>query len=166
MFTSSVRGGKAFASEQKIMELKTGLSKLHTQKLKISPFKIIQNTVLNMNLMKSLKYGISPEEIEKQSLAGETYRVVFNMHQSKRTKKLHDRFDRYALKQYSAKRKKLSHKHFIGKKELALAERIKKKLAPGKFYKQSVQNISYFNKERTFIIRKSQPVDGIKHYWL
>ena len=29
-----------------------------------------------------------------------------------------------------------------------LAEGIRKKSAPGKFYKQSVQNISYFTKEK------------------
>ena len=45
-------------------------------------------------------------------------------------------------------------------------ERIKKNAAPGKLYKQSVQSISYFNKERTFIIRKIQPIDRIKYYWL
>ena len=53
---------------------------------------------------------------------------------------------------------------------LVLAERIKKEAAPGKFYKQSVQNTSYFNKDRRFIIRKIQPIDGIKltvyNYWL
>ena len=54
----------------------------------------------------------------------------------------------------------------IGEKVLVLAERIKKKAAPGKFYKQSVQNVSYFNQERTFIITKIQPIDGIKYYWL
>ena len=41
MFTTSVCGGKAFAAEQKIRELKTRISKLNTQKLKISPTKII-----------------------------------------------------------------------------------------------------------------------------
>ena len=71
MFTSSVRGGKAFAAEQKIRELKTRVSKLKAQKLKISPSKIVQNSTLNMDLMKSVKYGLSPEEIEKRSLAGE-----------------------------------------------------------------------------------------------
>ena len=33
-------------------------------KLKISPSKIIQNSTLNMNLVKNVKYGLSPEEIE------------------------------------------------------------------------------------------------------
>ena len=37
MFTSSVRGEKAFAAEQKIREFKTRISKLNAQKLKITP---------------------------------------------------------------------------------------------------------------------------------
>ena len=63
MFTSSVRGGKAFAAEQRIRELKTRVSKINAQKLKISPQKIIRMSTLNMNLVKSSKYGLSPEEI-------------------------------------------------------------------------------------------------------
>ena len=53
----------------------------------------------------------------------------------------------------------------LSEKVLALAERIKK-AAPGKFYEQSVQNISYFNKDRTFMIRKKQSINKIKYYWL
>ena len=68
MFTSSVRGGKAFAAEQKIREFKTRVSKLNAQKMKVSPAKIVQNSMLNMNLMKSVKYGLSLEEIEMKSL--------------------------------------------------------------------------------------------------
>ena len=57
MFTTSVRGGKAFAAEQKIRELKTRIAKLNVQKLKISPAKTIERSTLNVNLMKSSKYG-------------------------------------------------------------------------------------------------------------
>ena len=57
MFTTSVRGGKAFAAEQKIRELKTRIAKLNVQKLKISPAKTIERSTLNVNLMKSNKYG-------------------------------------------------------------------------------------------------------------
>ena len=64
MFTSSVRGRKVFATEQKIRELKIRIAKLNAQKLKITPTKIIQNSALNMNTMKIEKYGLSPEEIE------------------------------------------------------------------------------------------------------
>ena len=47
-----------------------------------------------------------------------------------------------------------------------LAEGIKKKSAPGKFYKQSVQNISYFNKENIYKFRKKKIIDGIRYYWI
>ena len=57
MFTTSVRGGKAFAAEQKIRELKTRIAKLNVQKLKISPAKTVERSTLNVNLMKSSKYG-------------------------------------------------------------------------------------------------------------
>ena len=53
------------------------------------------------------------------------------------------------------KRKKLRENLNIGEKVYILAERTKKKTAPGKFYKQSVQNISYFNKDVIYTIRKN-----------
>ena len=84
MSTSSLRGGKAFAAELKIRELKTRISKLNAQKLKISPNKIMQNSVLNMNFMKSVKYGLSPGEIERQSLTSEQFRILSNMQELKK----------------------------------------------------------------------------------
>ena len=54
----------------------------------------------------------------------------------------------------------------IIEKVLVLAEIIRKKSAPGKFYKQTVQNISYFNKENIFFIRKKQKIRKISYYWL
>ena len=45
--------------------------------------------------MKSVKYGLSPEEIEKRSLASEEFRTIFNMHRIEKTRKLHNRIDRY-----------------------------------------------------------------------
>ena len=64
------------------------------------------------------------------------------------------------------KRKKLRENLNIGEKVYILAERIKKKIAPGKFYKQSVQNISYFNKDVIYSIRKKHIIDNIKCYWV
>ena len=80
MFTSSVRGGKAFAAEQKTREIKTKIVKLSAQKQKITSTKIIQNSALNINNMKSEKYGLSPEEIEKRSLGAERFKTIFTMH--------------------------------------------------------------------------------------
>ena len=54
----------------------------------------------------------------------------------------------------------------IDEKVLVLAERIRKKSAPGNFYQQSVQNISYFNKEKTFSIIKKQKINKIDYYWV
>ena len=39
MFSTSLRGGKAFVAEQKIRELKTRISKLNSQKLRVTPKK-------------------------------------------------------------------------------------------------------------------------------
>ena len=66
MFTASIRGGKAFAAEQKIRELKTRISKLNAQKLKISPTKIISSSADNMNSVQREKYCLNPNEIEKK----------------------------------------------------------------------------------------------------
>ena len=54
----------------------------------------------------------------------------------------------------------------IGERVYVLAERIKKKSASGKFYKQSVQNISYFNREKMFRNRAKQTIDKITYYCL
>ena len=42
MFSTSLRGGKAFAAEQKIRELKTRILKLNSQKLNVTPKKITE----------------------------------------------------------------------------------------------------------------------------
>ena len=65
MFTASVRGGKAFAAEQKIRELKTRISKLNAQKLKIFPTKIILNSAINMNNVPSEKYRQLMNKLKK-----------------------------------------------------------------------------------------------------
>ena len=69
-----------------------------------------------------------------------------------------------AKKKYSFKKKQLREDLSVGKRVYVLAERIKKKSAPGKFYKQSVQNISYFNKGEIFVIRVKQTIDKIMYY--
>ena len=124
MFTSSVRGIKAFTAKQKIRELKTRIAKLNAQKLKINHTKIIQNSTQDINIMKSIKYCMSPEEIDKRSLASEQFRTVFNMHRIETSRKIHNILDRYDKNWYS-KRKKLREELLIGEKLLVLAERIK-----------------------------------------
>ena len=107
-----------------------------------------------MNIQPSKEYGISPDQVESRAFESEKFRTLFNMHRIEKTGKLNIRMDRYDRKKYLNKRKKLREDLKIGEKVYLLAERIKKKSAPGKFYNQSVQNISYFNKETVHIIRK------------
>ena len=64
------------------------------------------------------------------------------------------------------KRKKLCEELNVGEKVLILAERLKKKSAPGKFYKQFVQNISYFNKGNVFIVTNKRKIEDKTFYWL
>ena len=110
-----------------------------------------------MNIQPSKKYGFSPNEIERRALNSERFRAVFNMHRLEKTRKNNKRQDRYHKRKYSKKRKKLREDLFIGERVYILAERKRKKSAPGKFCKQSVQNISYFNKDTIFTVRKNKP---------
>ena len=64
-----------------------------------------------------------------------------------------------------AKKKKLPENLDVGEKVLVLAKRIKKKSAPGKFYKQSVQNNFYFNKKTVLTIRNKQKIDRKTYFW-
>ena len=94
MFLTSLRGGKAFAAEQKIRELKTRIAKLNIQKLKISPKKIIETSTANMNIQPSKKYGFSLEEVEKRALESKIFRTLYNMHRLDKKQKLNQRQDR------------------------------------------------------------------------
>ena len=55
----------------------------------------------------------------------------------------------------------------LNEKVLALAERLKKKDAPGALYKTSTENILFFNRDRFFTIYKRAKLEnGIYLYWL
>ena len=72
MFTTNVRGGKAFAVKQKIRELENRISKIKPisdqNKTKISPTTIIKRSKENINNVISEKYKFAPKEIKKHSL--------------------------------------------------------------------------------------------------
>ena len=109
---------------------------------------------------------MSPEEIERRALSNERFKTVFNKKRIEKTQGLQRRLDDYDTKKYSLKKKQLREDLSIGEKVFVLAERIKKKSAPGKFYRQSVQNISYFNKEKIFTIWAIKTINKIKYYCL
>ena len=82
MFTTSIRGGKAFATEQKIREFKSSIAKLEVifdkYNAKIPPTTLIRQLTENMRNVKSEKYGISHDDIEKRSLSSERFKILFN----------------------------------------------------------------------------------------
>ena len=108
MFTSSVWGRKAFAAERKIRELKTRISKLNAQKLKISLTKIILSSANNMNNLKNMDFLL--KKLKKIIFWWNTFNRI------EKTKLLHDRVDRYDKKKYLAKRRKLRENLNIGEK--------------------------------------------------
>ena len=64
-------------------------------------------------------------------------------------------------------KRKLRNPLNIGERVLVLSERLKKKDAPGKLYKASTQNKTFYNKNRVFIIRKRlKSLDNVWYYWL
>ena len=91
---------------KKIRKLKTRISKLKGQKLKITPKKIIEISTANMNIQPSKKYGFSPEEVESRALTSERFRTLYNMHRIEKTYKLNKRMDRYYRKKYLKKKEK------------------------------------------------------------
>ena len=104
MFSSRVRGGKAFAAEQKIRELKKILFKskrLHkiTKKGKrLDSKKLIKKAVENMNKTNSQKYGLPPETIEKKTLSDNVFREVYDFHRMVRVSRDADRYKRYDVR--------------------------------------------------------------------
>ena len=63
-------------------------------------------------------------------------------------------------------RKKLHSPLQVGKKVLALAERLWKKDAPGNLYKSATKNMSFFNREQILIVREVVPRDDSHDYWI
>ena len=87
MFPTSLRGGKAFAPEQKIREFKKKLLRSKRiekyNKKRIKPNDLIRKATFNLNNVKSVKYGFSPEQIEEKSLnkeTGEEFTEIYDFH--------------------------------------------------------------------------------------
>ena len=135
-------------------------------KTKLKPNEIIRKVTANMNKTKTTKYQIEPENVEKKALVDENFREKFDFYRLTKIGKENKRYKRYMSKKDSYKRK-LRNPLNIGERVLVLSERLKKKDAPGKLYKASTQNKTFYNKNRVFIIRKRlKSLDNVWYYWL
>ena len=169
MFSTRIRGGKAFAAEQKIREFKKIIFKTKNvykkNKKKINSKKIIEKAVENMNKIKSEKYGLPPEIIEKKTISDEVFREIFDFYRMVKVSKSKERNKRQNEKIDKNKRK-LRDPLEINEKVLVLSERIKKKDAPGFLFKSTTENVPFFNKKKIFTIIKKIQIDNIYFYWI
>ena len=174
MYSTNLRGGKAFVAEQKIRELKKLL--LRSKRIKklarkrVKPNELIKKATYNLNNTRSAKYGFSPEQIEKKSLdliEGQNFRETYDFSRLWRIKEAQGRADRYAKNLDSRKKRRLRDPLDIGEQVLVLAERLKKKDAPGRLYKSTKENRPYFNRNRIFTINKRVSAgNNTYYYWL
>ena len=170
MFSTRVRGGKAFAAEQKIREFKKLLLKIKSlykkNGMRVKPNELIKKTTTNMNKTKTTKYQIEPEYVEKKSLEDDNFREKFDFYRIEKVGQNNKRIKRYIIKK-DANKRKLREPLAIGEKVLVLSERLKKKDALGKLYKPTRQNKSFFNKDKIFIVKKRVKTltDGW-YYWV
>ena len=158
MFTSKTRGGKAFTAEQKIRDLKKLLlrskNNAKRNKVRLQPVKLIQKTTINLNRTPTQKYGLEPEQVESKSLKNKDFREVFDFHRLLKVVKDIERRDRFNEVRDNSKNIRLKDPLEIGEKVLVLAERIRKKDAPGFLYKSTTQSRSFFNREKIFLVKK------------
>ena len=172
MFHTKVRGGKAFAAEQKIREFKKIL--LTSKRLekdrgkRIKPNDLIKKAAKNMNETISTKYQLAPETIEKRSLNpndGKYFQEIYDFMRLRKIKNNQTRNDKYNQKLHRRKRKLRSPLN-LDEKVLALAEWLKKKDALRNLYKAST-DIPFFNRNQIFIIYKRAKLNnGTYLYWV
>ena len=172
MFHTKVRGGKAFAAEQKIGQFKKLLLKgkrlEKESKKRLKPLQLIANVTKNMNNIISTKYGMAPEVVEQKSLGKNRsyFKEVYDFLRIRKIGTNRARNLKYDLKK-DRRKKQLRSPLNLDEKVLVLAERIRKKDAPGSLFKASTENRPFFNREHIFTIyKRSKLNDGSYLYWL
>ena len=171
MFHSKIRGGKAFAAERAIRDLKKILlrsKRLNKEgKRRIKPYDLIKKATSNLNNKISVKYGRTPNDVEKKSLGDDQFREIFDIKRIYKVGLENNRQNRYFEKIDKKKKKKLRSPLSVGEEVLILAARLKKKDEPGKLYKSSTENRPYFNREKVFkISHRVINENGKYYYWL
>ena len=109
-----------------------------------------------MNNVNSTKYELALETIEKRSLDpndGEYFQEIYDFMRLPKIGTNQLRNEKYN-EEIDRRKRKLRSPLNLDEKVLVLAERLKKKGAPGSLYKTSTENILFFNRDRIFTIYK------------
>ena len=173
VYSTHLRGGKAFAAEQKIRELKKlFLRSKHIEKFKgkhIKPYELIKKATFNLNNTKSAKYGYSPEQIEEQALdpnTGKYFQEMYDFHRLIKVKESRDQTEKYDAK-VDRRKKRLRDPLEVGEKVLVLAKRLRKKVSSVRLYKSTTEHKSFFNRDRSFAISERSKLNNNTYlYWL
>ena len=170
MFSTKIRGGKAFAAEQKIREFKKILFRIKkTYKRlnkRLNSAKLIKKAVKNMNKTKSIKYGLEPEVIEKRSLTDDNFREKYDFYRLHQVTKAFKRYKKHDINIDFKRKKKLREPLTIGERVLILAIRLKKKDAPGVLHKSTTENKPFFSRKQVYVIKKIVKIDNTYNYWI
>ena len=122
-----------------------------------------------MNETISTKYQLAPKTIEKRSLNpndGKYFQEIYDFMRIKKIENNQMRKAKYDQK-IDRRKKTLRSPLNLDEKVLVLAERLKKKDAPGNLYKASTDNMPFFNRNRIFTIFKRAKVNnGTYLYWV
>ena len=102
MYCTKLRGGKAFAAEQKIRELKKLLlrskriQKLQEKRVKSN--ELIKKATFNLNNIKSPKYRYAPQNVENKSLdkkTGQNFQEIYDFNRLWRVQEARLRSEKY-----------------------------------------------------------------------
>ena len=122
-----------------------------------------------MNETISIKDQLAPETIEKKSLNpndGKYFQEIYDFMRFKKIENNQMRNAKYDQK-IDRRKKTLRSPLNLGEKVLVLAERLKKKDAPGNLYKASTDNIPFFNRNRIFTMYKRAKINNSTYlYWV
>ena len=118
-----------------------------------------------MNKKKSEKYDTEPEIVGKRSIEEENFKEIYGFYRVKKVKEDIDRRERPNINADNRK-KKLWEPLGIGEKVLVLAERLKKKDAPGALFKSITKNKLFLNKNQIFIIGKKLLFEDYYYHWI
>ena len=114
------------------------------------------------------KYQLAPETIEKRSLNpndGKYFQEIYYFMRIRKIENNHMRNDKYDQK-IDRRKRTLRSPLNLDEKVLVLAERLKKKDAPGNLYKASTDN-TFFNRDRIFsICKRARLNNGTYLYWV
>ena len=172
-FTRKYEEERHLLQNKKIREFKKNLLRSKRfeklRKNRIKPNDLIRKAAQNMNETISTKYNLAPETIEKRSLNpndGKYFQQIYDFVRLRKIENNQMRNDKYNQKIDRRKRTLRSPLNF-NEKVLVLAERLKKKDAPGNLYKPSTENMPFLNRNRIFTIYKRAKLNnGTYLYWV